>query len=40
MERELWLVVHPDLRQAPAVRAVAEFLVEVVAAPALGAEPL
>lgn len=31
LERELWLVVHRDLRQAPAVRAVAEFLVEVLA---------
>jgi DNA-binding transcriptional LysR family regulator len=31
VERELWLVVHRDLRRAPAVRAVAEFLVEALA---------
>lgn len=31
VERELWLVVHRDLRQAPAVRAVADFLAEVLA---------
>ncbi len=31
LERDLWLVVHRDLRQAPAVRAVADFLVEVLA---------
>ncbi|HBK47272.1 MAG TPA: LysR family transcriptional regulator, partial [Xanthomonadaceae bacterium] len=30
LERELWLVVHRDLRQAPAVRAVAEFLAEAL----------
>ena len=34
LERDLWLVVHRDLRQAPAVRAVADFLVEVLAEPA------
>ncbi|HYG04888.1 MAG TPA: LysR family transcriptional regulator [Stenotrophomonas sp.] len=34
LERDLWLVVHRDLRQAPAVRAVAEFLVEALAEPA------
>jgi len=33
LARDLWLVVHRDLRQAPAVRAVAEFLVEVLAEP-------
>ncbi|WP_434030338.1 LysR family transcriptional regulator [[Pseudomonas] boreopolis] len=33
LERELWLVVHRDLRRAPAVRAVAEFLVQALAEP-------
>lgn len=37
LERDLWLVVHRDLRQAPAVRAVADFLVEVLVDPALPA---
>lgn len=36
MERELWLVVHRDLRRAPAVRAVAEFLAQALAAPDAG----
>lgn len=33
LSRELWLVVHSDLRQAPAVRAVADFLIEHLAEP-------
>ncbi|MFT4246950.1 MAG: LysR substrate-binding domain-containing protein [Pseudomonas sp.] len=33
LERELWLVVHRDLRRAPAVRAVAEFLVQALVEP-------
>ena len=37
LERDLWLVVHRDLRQAPAVRAVAEFLVEILAEPVAAA---
>jgi len=37
LERDLWLVVHRDLRQAPAVRAVAEFLADVLAEPVAAA---
>jgi len=32
VERELWLAVHPDLRRADRIRAVADHLVEAVAA--------
>jgi DNA-binding transcriptional LysR family regulator len=32
--RDLWLVVHPDLRRSPRVRAVMDFLIETVAAAA------